>query len=120
VAGRFRLYMDADIDGRLIHALRAAGWDMVRAIDLYPEGTDDSIHLARARLEGRVLAANDRDMKRHAEAALARNETLPGLIWWPRQLYARLSFKEFVASFERLAAEDDPFGNNPIRILSAR
>jgi predicted nuclease of predicted toxin-antitoxin system len=59
VAGRFPLYTDADIHGPLITALRQRGWDVVRAIDLYPQGTADAIHFERAAAENRVLVSND-------------------------------------------------------------
>lgn len=32
MAGRFRLYTDADIHGPFVHALKRAGWDLVRAV----------------------------------------------------------------------------------------
>jgi len=120
VAGRFRLYADADVDGPLVHALRSAGWDLVRAIDLYPEGTPDPVHFARARMEGRVLVSNDRDMRVLAEAVLARQESLPGLVWWSHRLYSRKTHGQLVAAFELIAAEDEPFASCPIRILSGR
>jgi hypothetical protein len=41
VAGRFPLYADADIHGPVVDALRDAGWDVVRAIDTFAEGTLD-------------------------------------------------------------------------------
>jgi hypothetical protein len=52
--------MDADIHGPLVDALRARQWDVVRAIDLYPEGTLDDVHFARAAQDNRVLVTNDR------------------------------------------------------------
>ena len=120
MAGRFRLYIDADVDGPLVHALRSAGWDLVRAIDLYPEGTSDPVHFARARAEERVLVSNDRDMRVLAEVALARQEGFPGLVWWSHRLYSRKTHGQLVAAFELIAAEDDPFARYPIRILSGR
>ena len=55
MAGRFSLYTDADIQGAVVKALSKAGWDVVRAIDEFPEGTDDPIHFARAAELGRAL-----------------------------------------------------------------
>lgn len=40
----FPLYRDADVLGPLVDALRSAGWDLVRAVDLYPQGEDDLVH----------------------------------------------------------------------------
>jgi len=50
VAGRFPLYTDADIHGPVVAALRRAGWDVLRAVDAFPEGTQDLLHFERAAL----------------------------------------------------------------------
>ena len=63
MAGRFPLYTDADVHGPLILALRPRGWDLIRAIDLYPPGTADAVHFDRAARENRVLISNDQDME---------------------------------------------------------
>ena len=71
MAGRFALYTDADVHGPLILALRRRGWDLVRAIDLYPPGTADAVHFERAAQENRVLISNDQDMEVIANRWLA-------------------------------------------------
>jgi hypothetical protein len=114
VAGRFRLYTDTDVDGPVVKALRGAGWDVLRGIDAYPERTRDDIHFARAAREGRVLVANDIDMKAIAEAWFTEGRSFPGLVWWPRSHYAVMSPGDFVAAFEELACQDDPFAAYPI------
>ena len=48
MAVRFPLYTDENVKGALIKALRQGGWDVVRAIEVFPEGTDDEVHLAFA------------------------------------------------------------------------
>jgi hypothetical protein len=58
---RFPLYTDADVHGPYVEALRRSGWDIVRAVDEFPEGTSDPIHFERAAREGRVLVSNDID-----------------------------------------------------------
>lgn len=63
MAGHFPLYTDADVHGPLILALRRRGWDLVRAIDLYPPGTADAVHFERAARDSRVLISNDPDME---------------------------------------------------------
>lgn len=124
MAGRFPLYTDGDVRGRFVHALRGAGWDIMRAVDVYPQTagkrTCDPIHFARAALEHRVLVSNDTDMIVLTEQAIARGERFAGLVWWPHHLYARVTTGELLARFEALAAEDAPFAVYPIRILSAR
>ena len=42
MAAGFPLNTDADFHGPLIDALLDHGWDLVRAMDLYPQGTDDA------------------------------------------------------------------------------
>jgi hypothetical protein len=44
VSGRFPLYTDADVQGQCIKALQQAGWDVLRAIDAFPEKTEDLSH----------------------------------------------------------------------------
>jgi hypothetical protein len=68
VASRFPLCTEADVDGPVVKALWGAAWDVLRGIDTYPERTRDHIHFAR--LERRVLASNDIDMKAIAEEPL--------------------------------------------------
>jgi hypothetical protein len=114
VAGRFPLYTDADVDGPVVKALRAAAWDVLRGIDAYPERTRDHIHFARAAQERRVLVSNDIDMKAIAEAWFLEGRSFPGLVWWPRRHYETMSPGDFVAAFEELAGEDDAFAGYPI------
>ena len=64
MAGRFRIYTDADIHGPLVQALKRRSWDLVRAVDAYPEGQDDRTHFEHAAKEGRVLVSNDVDQIR--------------------------------------------------------
>jgi hypothetical protein len=120
VAGRFPLYTDADIHGPVVQALIAAGWDVRRAIDTYPERTDDHVHFERANQEGRVVVGNDRHMKAIGEEWIADGRLFAGLVWWPRKQYARMTPGDVVRFFESLAAEDDPFKSYPIRFLKPR
>lgn len=75
MTGRFPLYADADVRGPLVRALKKGGWDIVRAIDALPEGTDDLQHFERAVALGRVLVTNDEDQE--VEAGLAKLGTPP-------------------------------------------
>lgn len=43
VSDRFPLFTDADVHGPLIKALTNRGWDVVRSVDTFLEGTDDEI-----------------------------------------------------------------------------
>lgn len=114
MAGRFRLYTDACVDGPVVEALARARWDVLRGVDAFPEGTDDPVHFARAAQEGHVLVSNDIDMKLLAETWIVEGRRFPGLVWWPRSHYAAMSPGDFVAAFEEMAAQHDPFADYPI------
>lgn len=114
MAGRFPLYTDADIHGPVVDALIGSGWDVLRAIDAFPEGTADAVHFDRAAREGRVFVTNDRRVERIARAWLMEGRPFSGLICWPRTHYARMSAGDLLEAFEKLAAHDDLFANYPI------
>jgi hypothetical protein len=72
LSGRFPLYTDADIRGPLIKQLKRAGWDVVRAVDEYPERTKDPIHFQRAVELGRVLITSDENRRRSQSSGTVR------------------------------------------------
>ena len=106
MAGRFPLYTDADVHGPLIFALRGRGWDVVRAIDIYPQGTADAVHFERAAQENRVVISNDQDMEVIANDWLAEGRPFRGLILWPQEHYRLMSYAELVTRIEVLS---EPF-----------
>jgi hypothetical protein len=114
VAGRFPLYSDADVHGPLVEALIRAGWDVARAVDSLPEGTDDPVHFERAAALGRVMVSNDRDLRRLAVDWLRQGRVFRGLIVWPQAHWKRTTVGEMVEQFEKLASLDDPFAGYPI------
>jgi hypothetical protein len=114
VAGRFPLYTDTDVDGRVVKALLQAGWDVVRGIEAHPERTLDEIHFAHAARAGRVLVSNDFDMKAIADRWVAEGKSFSGLVWWHRRHYGAMTPGDFVSAFEERAALDDPFAGYPI------
>jgi hypothetical protein len=120
VAGRFPLYADADLHGPVVAALKKAGWDVMRAIDAYPERTLDPVHFERAAQENRVFLANDSDIPPIAHEWLAAGRPFRGLVYWPRSHYQSMSPGDFVREFAELAAADDPFGSYPIIYLKRR
>jgi len=113
VAAVFPVYTDADIHGPLIDALRARGWDVVRAVDLYPQGTDDAIHFEAAAKQRRVLVSNDQDMEAIANRWLTEGRAFRGLILWPQEHYKRVSYGELVARIEALS---EPFPHPVIHL----
>jgi predicted nuclease of predicted toxin-antitoxin system len=113
VPGGFPLYTDADVHGPLIDALRAHGWDLVRAIDLYPQATDDAVHFETAAKQNRVLISNDQDMEIVANRWLAEGRPFRGLLLWPQEHYRRIGYGELVASIEALS---EPFPHPVIHL----
>ena len=121
MAARFPLYTDADVDGPVVQALIDRGWEVVRAIDLFPEETQDEVHFAYAASQGRVIVGNDLDMKLMAERWHAEQRPFRGLVWWPREHYGRMKPGDFVEAFEDLAArQEDPFGGYPLIHIKPR
>lgn len=109
MAGRFRLYTDEDVYGPIVKGLVTAGWDVVRAVDVEPEGTLDPVHFNRAITEGRVLVSNDLDQLLDAQKRYDKAEPFPGFITWPQEISNRYPVRAFLEAFEELAAQDDPF-----------
>jgi len=120
VAGRFRLYTDADIHGPFVHALKRKGWDLVRAVDVYPEGQDDRTHFERAAKEGRVLVSNDLDQIRIAQEWILAGRPFAGLVTWPKARERHATPAEIAEAFEALAREDNPFQPYPIIYLTLK
>lgn len=114
MSGRFPLYTDADIRGPLIRQLRNAGWDIVRAIDEYPERTKDSVHFHRAVELGRVLVTSDEDQEALAAAWCEAGRRFPGLIILRQALNEQIGYGELVRAFEDLARQEAPFTPYPI------
>lgn len=109
MAGRFPLYIDENVKGALIKALRQGGWDVIRAIDVFPEGTEDEVHLEQAITQGWVLVTHDEPLQAIAYQRLVEGQPIPGLIEWPQEKYKRMTIGEIVQKFEELAEKDEPF-----------
>lgn len=119
MAGHFPLYTDADVQGPVIKALRHDGWDLVRAIEAFPERTPDLSHFERAASLNRALVTNDTDQIVIAEQWLAEGRPFVGVIWWPQVQYDVMSPGDCVRRFEEYAAMDDPFAGYPVLYLKA-
>lgn len=120
MAGRFRLLADACVNDHLVQGLKARGWDIVRAVDLYPEATKDEVLFVRAAAEGRVFVTNDRPAEAIAVRWLHEGRPFPGMIAWPVAGYETRSIGELVEDFEELARLDEPLAAYPIKHLKAK
>lgn len=114
MAGRFPIYTDADVHGVIIDGLIDLGWDLVRAIDRFPEGTADIVHFEQALKLGRVLVANDEDQVVIGNRWYRAQKHFFGLVHWPQMDYRRFGNREILNFFEWLATQDDPFAVYPI------
>ena len=117
MAGRFPLYTDADVQGPVVKALQQAGWDVVRAIEAFPEGTSDPAHFEQAVALGRVLVTNDEGLRQRARDRYTEGRPFPGVIWWPQADYSGKAPGDFLRAFEKLAQQQDPFSPYPILYL---
>ena len=68
MAGRFPIFADACFNGILVDALIRTGWDVRRAIDVFPQGTNDPALFEWAAQEKRVFVTNDGPLERMALA----------------------------------------------------
>jgi predicted nuclease of predicted toxin-antitoxin system len=112
MAGRFPLYTYADVLGPIIAALKRRGWDVVRAVDQFPEGTDDEVHFEYAAREGRVLVTADEDQELCAIRWFVEGRPFRGLITRERELTPRnstnlRSFREEHGKRPVLGIEED-------------
>lgn len=109
MAGRFPLFTDENVQGTLVKALRRNGWELVRAVDVFPQGTDDEVQFEHAAEQGWILVTNDEPLEEIANRWLSEGRSFPGLIKWPQRHHQRMSIGDVVVKFEVLAEQDEPF-----------
>ena len=114
---RVPIFADNHVRQQLVDGLLLCGWDVRRAIDVFPEKTRDSVLFAYAAEQGRVFATSDEPLRVIADQWLTEGKSFKGLITWKLKLHDRLREGWFLEKFERLAEEDDPFFS-PIRYLT--
>jgi hypothetical protein len=119
VAGRFPVLTDACVNDHFVGALRDRGWDVVRAIDLYPEKTKDEVLFERAAADDRVFVTNDRPAEAIAIRWLRERRRFRGMVAWPVESYEHRSIGDLALDFEALAKQQDPFAY-PVRHLKNR
>ncbi len=120
MAGRFPLYTDADVHGPIVTGLVDRGWDVLRAVDAHPQGTDDDVHFETAAKLGRVLVANDKDQLLIALRWIEEARPFRGYIVWRQKLIDRFPVSAFLDAFDALAVQDDPFHSYPIVYLKPK
>ncbi len=105
---RFPLYTGADIHGPYVEVLKGHGWDVMREVHVYPEGTDDPVHFERAVREGRVLVSNDVDQLVIALEWVRAGRAFPGLLSWRKDEERRMTAGGVLRAFEELAERENP------------
>jgi hypothetical protein len=104
---RFPLLTDEHISKALIKGLRDRGWDVVRAIDVFGQRTDDEILFKYAADEGRVLVTTDAPLEAIAIRWLREWRLFPGLVLWAQEHQRVMSEGDFLWDFDELADRPD-------------
>jgi len=102
VAGRFPLLSDACVRQQIVDGLIRNGWDVQRAIDILPEGTEDGLLFEYAASDNRAFVTNDEAIQGIAESWLKDARTFNALIFWPRRHHKRMSDGDIIRKIERL------------------
>jgi hypothetical protein len=102
VPGRFPLFTDNHVRQPLIDALVRCGWDVVRAIDVFPERTLDEVLFEYAAREGRAFVTNDARIHAIATEWMAQGHAFR-MVFWTQLHHQRMSPGGFVEAFEDLA-----------------
>ncbi len=115
MARGFAAFTDNHVQQAVVDGLLAARWDVVRAIDVFPERTADAVLLEHAAKEGRVFVTNDEDLLAIAAAWLEGGRLFPGLVYWHEDDYAAMTTGDVLRAFEALARKVP----SPIRSASS-
>lgn len=105
----FPLFTDNHVRQQVVNGLRERGWDVVRAVDVFPEGTDDEVLFAHAAAEGRVFVSSDEPAQELAKRWLREGRVFRGMACWPQRHHQRMSDGDFIAALEQLAATTGAF-----------
>jgi predicted nuclease of predicted toxin-antitoxin system len=108
MAGRFPLLTDEHISRALVEGLRARGWDVLRAVDVFGQGADDSVLFGYALQHGRVVVTTDRDFEKTAVRWMREWKDVPRVIIWAQEHQRAMSEGDFLREFDALAAAVDP------------
>jgi len=108
MAGLFPLLTDEHISNALVEGLRARGWDVLRAVDVFGQKTDDDLIFAYALEHGRVVITTDRGFEKTAVRWMREWKTVPGIIIWAQEHQREMSEGDFLLEFDAIAVADDP------------
>lgn len=81
MAGRFPLFTDAHIQQPIVKSLAQRGWDIERAVDVFPERTADDMLFEHAAKTGRVFVTSDSGILGSAREWLAEGRAFRGMVY---------------------------------------
>ena len=105
---RFTLFTDNHVRQQIVGALKREGWDVLRAIDVFPESTGDDVLFAYAARHDRVFVTSDSRI--HALAMEALEAGTPfRMVFWRFERHREMSDGAFVRALEEVAAQPGAF-----------
>jgi hypothetical protein len=118
VAKPFRLLVDNQIRQPIVEALSHAGWDVVRAVDVFGERNEDEVIFDYAAAQGRVFLTNDKGIHAIAHRWLREGRAFRMVYWWGEHR-RRMSDGEVVEAIEALTSRPEAFAY-PIEYIKPR
>jgi Domain of unknown function (DUF5615) len=107
VAGTFPLLTDEHISKALIKALHERGWDVVRAVDVFGQRSDDEQLFTYAAEQGRALVTTDAAVEAIAIRWLREWRLFRGLVLWAQEHQRVMSTGDFLKEFDDLARKEE-------------
>ena len=92
-----------------MEALRRAGWEVLRAVDVLPSNADDEVLFACAAEHDRVLVTNDRPLEGIAIRWMREGRGFRRLVCWPQKHTRAMADCELAHAFEEIAAKPNAF-----------
>ncbi len=102
------LFTDNHVRQQVVDGLRSRGWDVVRASDVFAEGTGDEVLFAWAAANGRVFVSSDEPAQEIPKRWLRECRPFRGMICRPQKHNRWVGDGELISALERIAA--DPHG----------
>ena len=106
VAGRFPLFTDAHIQQNLVKGLTQEGWEIERAVDVFPERTTDDVLFEYAAKQDRVFVTNDGGVLGLAKAWRSEGRTFKGMVFWKQVLYYQMSIGDLPVSLDSVRRDN--------------
>jgi hypothetical protein len=107
VAG-FPVFTDNHVRQPIVEALLRLGWKVVRSVDAFGEGTDDTVLFAYAAKEGLAFVTSDGPIHTIAMEWLATGRAFR-MVFWKHKHHERMSDGDIVRALEELARKPNAF-----------